>query len=252
MKSKTLCLAICLFTSLSQADAAIIASDLFSYANGNLAGNSGGAGWSTTWTNTEGIATVAEGQAIVAATPNQQQARVLSAGLSGDATIWIRFEAQQFTTLTGSTNSYGGLGLYNGTTEQVLIGKAWPGPYEWRAGTGGALVAPVVPVSTLSLTTVLAKITLNATGNDTLDVWLNPADLSSESTLGTAAISRSDADLSFDRVRLRAGSGAGGTESWQFDNLVLATTLGEVASVPEPSSALLGGIGLLALFRRRR
>jgi hypothetical protein len=35
----------------------------------------------------------------------------------------------------------------------------------------------------------------------------------------------------------------------RYDNVVLS---GDVAAIPEPSTALLGGLGLLALLRRRR
>jgi len=242
--------AVCLATLSLPAVAAVLATDNFSYADGSLAGNNGGSGWSTTWTNASGTtATALSGEANITSTPGSEVARTLAAAQSGTATIWILFEAQQFTTLSGSTNSFGGFGLYNGSTEQLLIGKAWPGPYEWRAGTGGGLVGPASPVSTLSLTSVLARVTLNASGNDVLDVWFNPADISSEVALGAASITRTDTDLNFDTIRLRGGSGAGGTESWQFDNLIVATALSDV---PEPSSALLGGLALLGLLRRRR
>lgn len=251
MKLEALCLFTCLLAIPPHAGAATIATDDFSYANGNLAGSNGGTGWSTTWTNTEGTATVADGMANVAATPGQQATRVLSAAQSGTATIWIRFDGRQSTTLAGTTDSYGGLSLYNGGTEQLLIGKAWPGPYEWRAGTGGTMVGPSSPVPTLSLTTVLARVTLNSAGNDSLEVWLNPADMGSEGALGAAQITRSDTDLNFDRIQLRGGSAAGGSESWQFDNLRLGTTLADVA-VPEPSATLLGGLALLGFLRRRR
>lgn len=250
MNRRFLCLAACLFAAPLSAHAAVLALEDFTYADGSLAGSNGGFGWSTTWSNIVGTtATAAGGEANITSTPGSEVVRTLASTQSGSATIWICFQAQQFTTLSGSTNSFGGFGLYNGSTEQLLIGKAWPGPYEWRAGTGGGLVGPASPVSSLNLTTVLARVTLNTSGNDTLDVWLNPADMSSESALGAASITRTDADLNFDRVRLRGGSGAGGTESWQFDNLVISTTLAEV---PEPSSVLLGGLGVLALIRRRR
>jgi uncharacterized protein (TIGR03382 family) len=47
-------------------------------------------------------------------------------------------------------------------------------------------------------------------------------------------------------------NGYNGSQSQSFDNLTIATTLSEVNAVPETSTALLGGLGLLALLRRRR
>ena len=47
-------------------------------------------------------------------------------------------------------------------------------------------------------------------------------------------------------------NGYNGQQSQSFDNLVIATTMAEVGAIPEPGTALLGGLGMLALLRRRR
>ena len=56
-------------------------------------------------------------------------------------------------------------------------------------------------------------------------------------------------DFAFDRVYFGAfvGGGIGGA-----DNLIIADTFAEAAAIPEPSSALLFGLGGFALILRRR
>jgi uncharacterized protein (TIGR03382 family) len=79
---------------------------------------------------------------------------------------------------------------------------------------------------------------VGATGS-TIDVS-NPADASVSGISSLAGIQG---------IRI---NGYNGSASQSFDNLTIATTLAEVNAVPEPTAALLGGLGLLALLRRRR
>ncbi len=99
---------------------------------------------------------------------------------------------------------------------------------------------------------LLAKVEVANGGNDTFSFWFNPDLSGGEAGLGTATISApAGADLFGDEIggigMLIVGD-EGGNE--YIDALRVGTTFADV--VPEPSMALLGGLGLLALLRRRR
>lgn len=83
---------------------------------------------------------------------------------------------------------------------------------------------------------------------DSLTVWRNPTDLALEAA-STSNGSLSNFNMEFDRMALASFVGA---HSLQGDEFRIGTTWQDVTTVPEPGSALLGGIGLLALLRRRR
>ncbi|MCW1883626.1 hypothetical protein OKA04_02730 [Luteolibacter flavescens] len=229
------------------AHAEIFAREDFNYSNGNLAGNHGGLGWMSGWMAIGGTPTVAGSKGVVNAVSNQQAGRLISSlqepPVGGTKIVWISFEGQQFTNVpaTSTTASFGGLGLYRGNTEKLLIGKAWPGPYEWRAGTGSTLVGPTVPVPTLSPTIIVARITMIDGANDTLDVWINPADTSSVTALGAPQITRTNVDLSFDTLRIRSGEGdaAVTAESWAFDAVTAGDDLADVVAADSDGDGML-------------
>jgi hypothetical protein len=131
-----LCLTSCLLASASPAFADIFAREDFNYVDGPLASSNGGLGWMSPWANAGGTPTVAGGKGTVSAVANQQASRLISSlqepPVGGSKTVWVSFEGQQTTNVAGttSTSSYGGLGLYRGGTEQLLIGKSWPGDYQ--------------------------------------------------------------------------------------------------------------------------
>jgi len=247
MQLRTLCLATCLFPVIPRAGAEIFAREDFNYSNGNLAGNGGGLGWSSPWSNANGFPTVAGSKGVVNSVANQQAARLISSlqepPLGGTKIVWISFEGRQTTNVAGtaSTNSYGGLGLYRGGTEQLLIGKSWPGDYLWKAGTGTTLIGPATAVSTLNLTKVIARITMVDGGTDTLDVWLNPADTSGVAALGAPHIVRTDTDLSFDTLRIRSGEGDAAVteEKWEFDAVAAGDNLADVVAADSDGDGML-------------
>lgn len=94
--------------------------------------------------------------------------------------------------------------------------------------------------------TILARYDFVAgAGNDTGDLFVNPttADGSGNTPYVAATTIGTDA-VTISSVSLRQGTAAN-APGLVIDNL-------SVAIVPEPSTALLGGLGLLALLRRRR
>lgn len=247
MNLRHLCIATSLIGVATDAGAAIFAREDFNYSNGNLAGNNGGLGWSAAWSNALGIPTAVGGKGAINSVSGQQGARLISTlqepPLGGSKTLWVSFEGQQSTNVVGTTvtNSYGGLGLYRAGTEQLLIGKSWPGDYQWKAGTNGTLVGPAVAVSTLAPTKIVARISLVDAANDTLEVWINPADTSSVAALGAPHITRTDPDLSFDTLRIRGGKGdaAVTAESWTFDAVTAGDDLADVVASDSDGDGML-------------
>jgi hypothetical protein len=97
--------------------------------------------------------------------------------------------------------------------------------------------------------TAVAKLDLGA---GTVSLWLgatgSPVDVS-----GTAVATASGLNLAnLQGIRINGADFGGTGVAQSFDNLIIGTTMFDVDAIPEPSSALLGGLGLLALLRRRR
>ena len=85
-----------------------------------------------------------------------------------------------------------------------------------------------------------------AAASDSVTVWLNP-------TLGgvgdpTGGISVSGVDLAWNTLMLSDYDGNSAT----WDEVRWGTDFNSVTTIPEPASALLGSLGVLALLRRRR
>lgn len=101
---------------------------------------------------------------------------------------------------------------------------------------------------------LVGRITINATGNDVLDIKRYAANDTIDSDLSTMAWgATSSFDSSMDATHLALwvnGSGTGQLDAIRFGATWQDAT--GVNAVPEPSAALLGGLGLLAMLRRRR
>lgn len=92
--------------------------------------------------------------------------------------------------------------------------------------------------------------------NSAVDLWINPADASSVSALGTAdwTLDSSDGQVKWGRDgnSLTSISEATPSQQGRIDEIRVATSFSELNMIPEPSTAILGSLGLLALLRRRR
>jgi|LakMenEpi03Aug12_release.lakeMendotaPanAssembly.Ray.scaffolds.fasta_scaffold21287_12 hypothetical protein len=240
--------------ALSQA--AVIIADDFSYGNGGLSGQNGGTGWgSNVWFAAN--VTVSSGVAVGSAGNwDQAQKRNFADTLGDSATVnltdilWLRFDWGHSATI-GQNTGYGGLTFYTGTSdggsENFLIGNPWwnnTGDTEWTisAGSGDNYTG----ISNGGMKSGLAKMDLTA---GTVSLWVR--------AIGTTIDVSDPADASVSGLSLGGIKGIringyNGSQSQSFDNLTIATTLSEVNAVPETSTALLGGLGLLALLRRRR
>ncbi len=197
--------------------------DDFNYTDGLLAGNDGGTGWDGPWSDTSGTAaTVINGVAQTSFSgPGSSQVQRNLASAMSDA--WIRATVQKLET-AGVSESYGGIGLYEGSTERALIGNFWPGVAAdvWGAGpnTGQGEIAGKL-VSTLS------EVFVYVDSNET-KLWINPVDpnnLGEPDAIG-GGVGR------FDRIVLRCGTNAGEMETWQFDNLIIGETFEDLFLPP--------------------
>jgi len=242
---KSLNLFVTLVAASSGANAAILATDNFTYADGNLAGNGG-------WSNHSGSGSfiqVTSGQAIVDhGTGSREDLNItFTPTISGLIRYSFDFSVSDNTDISGSNrdafahfgNGGGGGSLNN------FVASVSAAPSSGTVGTnytlgiassGAESVETTWGTDLVYNTTYQAQVTFNIdTGITTLSV-----DGGTEVSTVTPAAT----GLSIDAFALRQGDSTN-DEVVTLDNLV-------IEAIPEPSSALLSGLALLGLLRRRR
>lgn len=166
-----------------------------------------------------------------------------AATVGSTGTLWVAFDWGHDSTNTGGT--YGGLTFLvggHGGSERALIGNTYDAAGWDVTNSGGAS-----GVSMIGRKSAAAKITLGggAGADDTIELWVQSGSFSLNADFnpivsGTALLTGSGLDLAgVDSIRIM------GNNSQTFDNL-------SITSIPEPGAALLGGLGMLALLRRRK
>jgi hypothetical protein len=158
---------------------------------------------------------------------------------------WSSFSRVENT--AGTTN---GLGLFlqknstDGTKFDIGIHK--------RAN-GGSAVEALAGLSTGTVYLAVMRYNLNGDGTDSMDLWINPSSSSYGGTAPTVTFSSTaGTDTTAAWTTFVIDPANAGTSGF-FDELRVGTTWAEVVpAIPEPRAALLGGLGLLALLRRRR
>jgi hypothetical protein len=266
MKKIVLFLAAGLLCSTSSVFASISFSDNFdSYINGNLAGLTTNALGQGTWRQTGGSS----------ANPVQVNNGTVVLGTSGQ---------DVYAPLTSPISITDGSTFYIGATVDITAAQS-SGDYflHWTPSVGNTTIFPerlfvkasaggfvfgydgssggTVNYSStvLSLGTsyriVLAYTGVAGTLNDTFALYVNPTDSSVEgnnSAYLTSGYVGSGAEATtVAAINLRQGTGSS-APSVILDNLVVATLFSEAAPVPEPSTLLLGGLGLAGLLVVRR
>ena len=225
----------------------IIASDDFSGSIdagfSPLHGKGGGTGFSTNWAspgygggniyNPSGFA-LGISPAI----------RDISATIGDTGTIWLSFDwscnDDTNGANTGASQEWGTFSFFNSGSEIFAIGNPWQNN-TWQLGGVDSGISNVG-----ARKTAVVEFTLGLGATDSAKLWLgatgSPVDVS-----GAAAATVSGFNLNgVNAVRIM------GTAEQTFDNLVLGTEMLDVSAIPEPSATLLGGLGMLALLRRRR
>lgn len=254
MTAALTCMSLLASAALSQA--AVIIQDTFSYPDGGLNLQNGGIGWgSNVWfsassTVSGGVAVAGPGDFGLAHKRNFADTLGDSATLNLTNILYVRFDWGH-SAAVGAGSGYGGLTFYTGTsdggTENFLFGNPWAsaatdGEWNISGGTGDRHTG----ISSNGMKSGLAKFDLTA---GTVDLWVR--------SVGTEINVSDPADASVSGLSLGGIKGIringfNSSASQSFDNLTIATTLAEVNAIPEPSTALLGGLSLLALLRRRR
>ena len=237
-KNTTLAALTCasLLGSAALSQAAVLWSlDFNGYADGELSGAVGQPGFPGNWFN--GSASVTTG-VVTSGTTTATLNQSFSAAVGATGTIWLSFDWGH-NGPGDQAGTYGGLTFfednYPALTEKGLLGNNW----DSATWTGAA-------VSTIGMKTAVAQITLSDLGNETIKLWVG-ATGSPVNVSGTADATITGFEFSaVNALRVNGGN------SQTFDNLKVGTTMLDVAAIPEPGSALLGGLGMLALLRRRR
>ncbi len=101
---------------------------------------------------------------------------------------------------------------------------------------------------------IVGKITWGDSSDTVLDMYLPDTSMNLGSVVSTASASVDQSAFDTLSFHTRRQGSADPTliTNVGLDEIRFGSTLGDVMVVPEPSSALLGGLGLLALLRRRR
>ena len=255
-----------LLASIPAAQAALIAYEGFDIPDGSLEGQRGSGGGTTTWQNstwdnTDNVWSASSSRSLTYdslntttgggfSTGDGNQQAFRSFGLQASTgTYWMGYI---FNRVSGSGSSSLGISLFNGSNqENSFVGQAGNVNYGFLAFFGD--FTSTTPVVSGEATYLLARYVMDGNTlnpNSVAHYWVNP-DISAEPSTVDAANGSGGTNFrafAFDSMRL-GSFGSQGT----FDEIRLGTTFGDVAPVPEPTSALLIGSGLMmALGRRRR
>ncbi len=234
------CAAILGAAAMSQA--AVIWSNTFDGDNADVQYDPVGPGWPGNFFDQQGgtvsivsgVLTGTGGTAAIKADTNT----TFSATVGSTDTLWLSFDWGQVT----AQNSWGGISFFNsGNSELGKIGNTDNSGF-WNVG--GA--TPTSTVSTQGMKTGVARIVLGGAGNSTVDLWVG-ATGSPVNVSGAALATATNMNLGDTRYFRFLGG-----DPQTLDNFVVGTTMADVDAIPEPSAALLGGLGMLALLRRRR
>jgi len=199
------------------------------------------------------------------------------AGTAGTS-IWISYIGQrqgaaQDPATTSPPNMYPrgvNIGVFDvdevanpGRAERVGIGNSSnASENEWSLipeGSGTLREGSTVPFTDLAWAVMRVDFVGDATVGDDYYLWLDP-DPGVEPSTGSADVTilsgeANSVDSSgIDFMRPFIGNESSGRPFGvlAFDELRIGTTYSDMSAVPEPSVALLGGLGLLGLLRRRR
>lgn len=252
--------------------AALIAWDAFNgYNAGALNGQGKGFGWSNNWSgatdfqvttasglthssNTSSGGTMNTGTSTAAAFSgiNRNFATPISA--TGD--VYFGFLMQQ---PTGNSPRAAGISLSGGASTQVFAG-AWDNTTFWQLTRNiptnqFGSISTTVSESTATIFFVL-KMELTG-GNDTARLFVNPANAAALTGAGNASYVFTSGTNNFAAPTglslFRQNQASGGVGNVSIDEVRVGTAAADMFTlIPEPSTALLGALGLLGLLRRRR
>jgi hypothetical protein len=242
----------------AQAHATLLVNETFSYPNGNLAGNTpvsnGGIGG--TWATYSGTPPtdiqVVGGQANPTQVNAPDDAISFDGGFAADTTsgkIYASFDLTLAALPPGT--SYFALFKDSGASNfgaRIFVNQtgATAGDYSLGIANSAATANQYISTALTVGTTykVVMEVDNSASGDGSL--WLNPV-LESDTHVTDTVGPHNNAWSTF--ALRQSATGGSGTEL--VDNLLVGTTFGDVV-VPEPSTVMLVGTGLLGLLALRR
>jgi hypothetical protein len=277
---------------LGSASAAVLTTESFGYTSAaNVTGQTGGSGWRTPvasfpWATVGTTGTVATSGLSYTAI-NASYTAFASSGLAGNYGGALQNQRLLAIDTGGVYDTAGLRGAGNFIGGSTVTGTLWGsymvGASVWGTGSGPQMLYNLgstagtgtqasirqtgagsaisltdqsgnsigatgsIATSSLSITVpnlIVFRYQFNGTSDDTFNVWLNPTAASD-----TASITATQANFILNLPTFRSVNANG---SLVFDEVRFGTTFLSVVPIPEPSSALLGGLGVLALLRRRR
>jgi hypothetical protein len=246
--------------------------DDFTGYSGSLFGESGGAtsggiAWTGGWGDT-GFGFSADVVASALGTVNTESSvdpfveRTLTSGNNLGSTRGFDLQQGQVVYVWGllsfgqsggfqPANSFGGIGLYGGTTEKFLIGQRF-GESDWgvtSANLNGAGQNSSTAIG--NFTTALLLVRIDQVNND-LTFWVNPdfSLLESDPANNPAfTFNYGSNNDDIDTLHIRGGNTDNGN-IYQFDNLNISGA--NPFAIPEPSSMAFVALGVLGLWGLRR
>lgn len=248
-------LAVAVFAA-AQSQATLLVSDSFTYPNGALTNVSGGA-----WVAYSGAVTspnnVSNDMDVVTDVNAQDVGLSIGADAHSNDVLYAGFDVDQ-TTMTATAPSY--FAHFKDSTTFDFFGRTWvsnsgPGTVVFGIANGaGVPVFSSTPVATGTWSRLVLEI--DQTGPSMVcSLYIGPTNDSNmaDFTLLTATDIPSLTNVNFSAFALRQASTSTGAGTEFVDNLDVGTTFGDVV-VPEPSTVLLVGAGLMGLLavRRRR
>lgn len=263
--------ALALLAAAPAARATLVASESFEYgpADGTLVDRDGGTGWGGGWrSNVNNYATYYDASPNLSVTVAGYDNSGNGGGSAGWASGTLAAHPRLFATpLTQSDLWFSALVSVDATTDRGLLwldstttdgtaAKTFMGILNGTASfryNNVTSAGAAVDADTTYL--LVGRVELNVSGaNDRFSFWFDPADVSSQSSLGAATFSADTADVfgtSITGIGIQFGGGT--TFGGQIDALRVGTDLADV--VPEPGSLallLLGMGGVAIRFRKPR
>lgn len=242
------------------ANAQILASDDFSYADGNLVPNGG---WSTHSGSANPIQVSGAEAVITHGSGSREDSNILFASTTGNLYFGIDFTVDDLGGPYAGTDfeyfaHFREDGSFNFTARLDIVAPSGGGDYSVGIATTGGAADATWPTDLTYGVTYRAVVRYNQDDN-TSELWIDPVTMADLSILGA---DEADPGDPIDSFALRQ-SFSSENETVRVDNLIVAQTFAEANGVVSAPVPMLSGAGMLAvmgllgasgagLMRRRR